>query len=50
MIVLVKPSDKSIYRNMVDIMDELNIAGIDIRAIVDITKPDIALLQRDGNY
>jgi hypothetical protein len=50
MIVLVKPSDKSVYRNMVDIMDELNIANIDIRAIVDITKPDIALLQRDGNY
>jgi biopolymer transport protein ExbD len=50
MIVLVKPSDKSVYRNMVDIMDELNIANIDIRAIVDISKPDIALLQRDGNY
>ena len=50
MIVLVKPSDKSVYKNMVDIMDELNIAGIDIRAIVDITIPDIALLTRDGNY
>jgi len=50
MIVLVKPSDKSIYRNLVDIMDELNIANIDIRAIVDITKPDVDLLKRDGNY
>jgi len=49
MIVLVKASDKAVYRNMVDIMDELNIANIDIRAIVDITIPDIALLKRDGN-
>jgi biopolymer transport protein ExbD len=50
MIVLVKPSDKSIYKNMVDIMDELNIAKVDIRAIVDISPAEIGLLKRDGNY
>lgn len=50
MIVLVKPSDKSVYSDMVNMMDELNIANIKIRAIVDISKPDIALLQRDNLY
>jgi len=49
-IVLVKPSDKSVYSDVVNIMDELNIANVKIRAIVDITKPDIALLQRDNLY
>ncbi|GAB3918045.1 ExbD/TolR family protein [Mucilaginibacter boryungensis] len=50
MIVLVKPSDHSVYKNMVDIMDELNIAKIDIRAIVDILPAEVELLKRDGNY
>lgn len=50
MIVLVKPSDHSVYKNMVDIMDELNIANIEIRAIVDILPVEIELLKRDGNY
>ncbi|MES2278290.1 MAG: biopolymer transporter ExbD [Bacteroidota bacterium] len=50
MIVLVKPSDKSVYKNMVDIMDELNIAKVDIRAIVDILPGEIDLLKRDSNY
>lgn len=50
MIVLVKPSDKSVYKNVVDIMDELNIAKVDIRAIVDILPLEVELLKRDGNY
>jgi biopolymer transport protein ExbD len=50
MIVLVKPSDHSVYKNMVDIMDELNIAKVDIRAIVDISQGEVDLLKRDGNY
>jgi len=50
MIVLVKPSDHSVYKNMVDTMDELNIAKIDIRAIVDILPIEVDLLKRDGNY
>jgi len=50
MIVLVKPSDKSVYGNMVNIMDELNIAKVEIRAIVDILPSEVDLLKRDGNY
>jgi biopolymer transport protein ExbD len=50
MIVLVKPSDKSTYKDFVNMIDEMNIAGIQSRGVVDITKPEIALLQRDGLY
>ncbi len=50
MIVLIKPSDKSTYENMVSIMDELNITGVQQRAIVDITPVEIELLKRDGIY
>jgi biopolymer transport protein ExbD len=50
MIVLIKPSDKSTYENMVSIMDELNVTGVQQRAIVDITPVEIELLKRDGIY
>jgi biopolymer transport protein ExbD len=50
MIVLIKPSDKSTYEDMVSIMDELNIVGNQERAIVPITPLDISLLTRDGLY
>ena len=50
MIVLIKPSDKSTYANMVSIMDELNIVNNQSRAIVDITPVEIELLKRDGIY
>jgi len=50
MIVLVKPSDHSQYGDMVNMMDELNIAKIDIRAIVDILPAEVDLLKRDNNY
>jgi biopolymer transport protein ExbD len=50
MIVIVKPSDKSNYKNVVTVMDELNIANIQQRAIVDITPVELALLKRDGLY
>ena len=50
MIVLIKPSDKSTYANMVSIMDELNIVNNQSRAIVDITPIEIELLKRDGIY
>ena len=46
MIVLIKPSDKSTYADMVSIMDELNIVGNQERAIVPITPIDIDLLKR----
>jgi biopolymer transport protein ExbD len=50
MIVLIKPSDKSNYKNLVDMLDELKIANIQIYAIVDITTPEIESLKRDNLY
>jgi biopolymer transport protein ExbD len=50
MMVIVKPSDKSNYNNMVSVMDELNITGNTRRAIVDITEVEKQLLIRDGIY
>lgn len=50
MIVLVKPSDQSIYENVVGIMDELNITDNNIRAIADITPADVAMLKKDKIY
>ncbi|MGF7082414.1 ExbD/TolR family protein [Mucilaginibacter sp. UYCu711] len=50
MIVLIKPSDKSTYADMVSIMDELNIVGNESRAIVDISQLEIDLLKRDNLY
>ncbi|WP_374165883.1 ExbD/TolR family protein [Arcticibacter sp. MXS-1] len=50
MIVLIKPSDKSNYRNLVDMLDEIKITNVKQYAIVDITEPEIGLLKRDGIY
>lgn len=50
MIVIIKPSDKSTYADMVSIMDELNIVGNEQRAIVDISQIEVNLLKRDNVY
>jgi biopolymer transport protein ExbD len=50
MIVLIKPSDKSDYANLVAALDELNITNIQEHAIVDITPVEIDLLKRDKIY
>jgi biopolymer transport protein ExbD len=50
MVVLIKPSDKSNYANMVNLMDELNITNNERRAIVDITPGEVNLLKRDNIY
>jgi biopolymer transport protein ExbD len=50
MFVIIKPSDKSKYNNVVTVMDELNIVGNQSRAIVDIEPREIELLKRDGLY
>ncbi|SKB67717.1 ExbD/TolR family protein [Daejeonella lutea] len=50
LIVLIKPSDQSNYRNFVDILDEMKVSNITQYAIVDISDPDIGLLKRDGLY
>ncbi len=50
LIVLIKPSDKSNYRNLVDILDEMKITNVQTYAIVDISDPEKELLKRDGIY
>lgn len=50
MIVLIKPSDKSTYANLVAALDELNITKIDIHAIVDITPVEVNELKTNHIY
>ena len=50
MVVLIKPSDKSNYKNVVDALDEMKITNVQSFAIVDITPAEVELLKRDGNY
>jgi biopolymer transport protein ExbD len=50
LVVLIKPSDKSNYKNLVDVLDEMKITNIQSFAIVDILPSEIELLKRDGNY
>ena len=50
LIVLIKPSDQSKYRNLVDILDEMAIIKPQTYAIVDIFEPEIELLKREGLY
>jgi biopolymer transport protein ExbD len=46
MTVLIKPSDESRYKNVVDILDEMNITNIRRYAIVDFTPVDKGLIQK----
>ncbi|UEG52918.1 biopolymer transporter ExbD [Mucilaginibacter daejeonensis] len=48
--VIVKPSDKSVYKNVVDVLDELHITDNMAFAIVAITPPEVDLLKRDNIY
>jgi len=48
LIVIIKPSDKSVYHNLVDALDEMAITGIDTYAIVDITPIEIKMLAKEG--
>ncbi|WP_462266633.1 ExbD/TolR family protein [Mucilaginibacter sp.] len=50
MFVIIKPSDKSVYNNMVNTIDEMHITNNDLYAIVDITPPEIDLLKRENIY
>jgi len=49
-IVLVKPSNHSVYGNLVDALDELNITKTNIYAVVDITDKDVDLLKKQAIY
>jgi len=44
--VMIKPSDQSRYKNLVDILDEMTIAGIRHYAVVDMTVEDENLIQK----
>jgi biopolymer transport protein ExbD len=46
LIVLIKASKKSNYKNLVDILDEMAIAKVPTYAISDITPPEIAELEK----
>jgi biopolymer transport protein ExbD len=50
LIVLLKPSDKSNYKNLVDILDEMKIDDVSTYAIVDITAPEVAELKKNNIY
>ena len=50
LIVVIKADDKAKYKNMVDILDEMNIANIQSYGIVDISQPEIDLLKKDNIY
>ncbi len=47
LIVLIKPSKKSDYKNLVDILDEMVICKVPTYAIVDITPEELALLEKE---
>ncbi|MXV17531.1 ExbD/TolR family protein [Hufsiella ginkgonis] len=51
LVVLIKPSDKSTYRNLVDILDEMAVLNVTQYAIVDIHPLEVTnLLKRDNIY
>lgn len=49
MIVIIKPSKKSNYRNLVDILDEMAIVGVPTYAIVNDFTPEESKLLGDAN-
>jgi biopolymer transport protein ExbD len=49
MIVIIKPSKKSNYRNLVDVLDEMAIVGVPTYAIVNEFTPEETKLLTEGN-
>ncbi len=50
MIVILKPSAHSLYDNLVNTIDELNITSVPSYAIADISAKDIEMLKQQGAY
>jgi len=46
MVVLIKPTNDANYKNVVDILDEMNICNIKRYALVDITTDDLEEIQK----
>jgi|SRR6476661_627808 len=47
-VILIKPDDKAVYKNMVDILDEMNITNQKKYALVKISKADQDLIKESG--
>ena len=47
-VILIKPDDKAVYKNMVDILDEMNITNQKKYALVKIAKSDQDLIKKSG--
>lgn len=45
MVVLIKPTNDAVYRNVVDILDEMNITDIKRYALVDASSQDLDLIK-----
>ncbi|MCD8740947.1 biopolymer transporter ExbD [Mucilaginibacter roseus] len=50
MFVIIKPSDKSVYKNMVDALDEIAITNIQSYGFAEILPIEVKLLQEQGLY
>ena len=50
LIVIIKPSKKSNYRNLIDILDEMAIADVPTYAIVDILPEELKVLEGNNPY
>ena len=45
MVVLIKPTNDAVYKNVVDILDEMNISNLKRYALVDIAKEELDLIK-----
>src|SRR5690606_39880920 len=50
LVIIIKPSEKSTYKNLVDILDEMAITQEKKYAIVDITEEDVMMLTEKNAY
>lgn len=50
LIVIIRPSENSNYRNLVDILDEMKIVNAQQYTIGDIGSAEVELLKKDGVY
>jgi biopolymer transport protein ExbD len=46
MVILIKPTQNAVYKNVVDILDEMNISDVKRYALVEITQDDLEEIQK----
>ena len=49
LVVIIKPNETSVYKNVVDMLDEMQITDIKRYAIVDITPEELKMLDKEGH-